>query len=301
MDEIPKTGRRRRKLIGLAFAGPALLFMCAFMLYPVASLAWLGFHDYSPLRSAKMPWVGLANYANALSDPETYDSIRITVIFTVSSVAIEVVAGLAIAVTLSAVTLQLSGRFITILNRLFAGLLILPLAAPTVVAAVLWKMLLDPQIGPVSAAVGRPIAWFSDYALLSVILIDAWKTVPFVAFILYAAIMSIEHTQFEAARMDGANVWQEFWYLTLPSIFPVVVVTTAFRTVDAFTKAFDIVFATTGGGPDRQTMVFPLYIWRTAFSSLHFGAASALAVLAIIISGLWGVGLLFLDRSESTK
>ena len=100
--------------------------------------------------------------------------------------------------------------------------------------------------------------------------------------------MSIEPTQFEAAKMDGANAWQEFRYLTLPAILPVVVITTAFRAVDAFTKAFDIILATTGGGPGQASMVFPLYIWRTAFVSLHFGEASALAVIAIVISGAIG-------------
>ena len=130
------------------------------------------------------------------------------------------------------------------------------------------------------------------------IIADAWKTIPFITFLLYAAIMSIESAQFEAAKLDGANAWQEFRYLTLPSILPVVAVTAAFRTVDAFTKAFDIVFATTGGGPGDDTMVFPLYIWRTAFSNLHFGEASALAVIAIIISGLLGGALLYFVRSR---
>ena len=157
-------------------------------------------------------------------------------------------------------------------------------------------MFLDPQIGPVDAIIGSPIAWFAHYPLTSVIIIDAWKTMPFVMFLLYAAIMSIEPTQFEAAKLDGANPWQEFRHLTLPAILPVIAVTTAFRAVDAFTKAFDIILATTAGGPGQATMVFPLYIWRTAFVSLHFGEASALAVIAIVISGIIGASLLTLHR-----
>ncbi len=290
--------RRRKAFVGLIFVSPALLFLSAFMLYPVSNLVWLSFRDYSPLRSAATPWVGMTNYTNALTNPETYSSIWTTILFTVGAVVSQISIGLVSAVCLAAMTLHFANRPAAVLNRFFAGFFILPFAAPAVVAAVVWKMLLDPQIGPVDAMIGAPVAWFSDYALLSVIVVDAWKTIPFVTFILYAAVMSIDHAQFEAAKLDGANAWKEFWYVTIPSILPILVVTTAFRTVDAFTKAFDIVFATTGGGPGDQTMVFPLFIWRAAFYSLHFGAASALAVIAIIISGLAGAGLLFFLRSE---
>jgi len=251
--------------IGLIFVSPALLFIAAFMVYPVSHLVWLSFHAYSPLRSADTTWVGIRKYAQALANSETYSSIWASVLFTIGSVAIEVVVGLVRALCPASFTLSSVGRFTSILNRLFAGLFILPLAAPTVVAAVIWKIMLDPEIGPVDAIIGAPTAWLSDYAMISVIIADAWKTIPFITFLLYAAIMSIEPTQFEAAKLDGATAWQEFWYLTLPSVLPVVAVTTAFRTVDAFTKAFDIVFATTGGGPGDETMVFPLYVWRKAF------------------------------------
>ncbi len=102
--------------------------------------------------------------------------------------------------------------------------------------------------------------------------------------------------------MDGASALARVLaFDRLPSILPVLAVTIAFRMVDAFTKAFDIVFATTGGGPGDTTMVFPLYIWRTAFYSLHFGSASALAVVAIIISGICGTGLLLAVRSRPAQ
>ena len=197
---------------------------------------------------------------------------------------------------LARVTLEHGGRFGRLLSRVFAAGFILPFAVPGVVAAVVWKMFLDPQIGPLDALIGSPIAWFAHYPLMAVIVIDAWKTMPFVMFLLYAAIMSIEPLQFEAAKLDGANPWQEFWHLTLPGILPVIAVTAAFRAVDAFTKAFDIILATTAGGPGQATMVFPLYIWRTAFVSLHFGEASALAVIAIVISGAIGASLLVMNR-----
>jgi len=134
----------------------------------------------------------------------------------------------------------------------------------------------------------------------AMIVADAWKMMPFVLFLMFAAILSIEPEQYEAARLDGANAWQEFRYLTFPMILPVVAVTAAFRAVDAFTKIFDTVFVTTGGGPATDTQVFPLLIWRTTFDYLNFGHASALAVVAIIVSALLGASLLAIRRASST-
>jgi len=288
--------RYRRQPVGFILALPALIFLAAFLVYPVLNLLYLSFHEYSPLRSAGVKWVGAHNYIVAATEPATRASIWTTVVFTVGSVAIELVLGLLVATLLARVTLEYGGRLGRLLNRIFAAGFLMPFAIPSVTAAVVWKMLLDPQIGPVDAIIGAPIAWFAHYPLMSVIVIDAWKTMPFVMFLLYAAIMSIEPTQFEAAKLDGANLWQEFRHLTLPAILPVIAVTAAFRAVDAFTKAFDIILATTAGGPGQATMVFPLYIWRTAFVSLNFGEASALAVIAIVISGIIGASLLSLQR-----
>jgi multiple sugar transport system permease protein len=285
-------GRSFKVAPGLILVLPSLLFLCAFMVYPIAHLIYLSFHSYKPLRSDDVHWVGIENYATTLADPATYASLWTTVIFTVASVLIELGLAMLVAVLFARVTLDFAGRAGNVLVRTFAGGFILPFAIPSVVAAVVWKMLLDPQIGPIDALIGSPIPWLANYPLLSIIVIDAWKTMPFVMFLLYAGIMSIEPTQFEAARLDGANAWQEFWYVTLPAILPVAVVTTAFRAVDAFTKAFDIILATTGGGPGQASMVFPLYVWRTAFVSLDFGGASALAVVAIVISGAIGLAVL---------
>ena len=146
--------RPRKAFVGLIFVSPALLFLSAFMLYPVSNLVWLSFHDYSPLRSAATPWVGMTNYTNALTNPETYSSIWTTILFTVGAVVSQISIGLVSAVCLAAMTLHFANRPAAVLNKFFAGFFILPFAAPAVVAAVVWKMLLDPQIGPVDAMIG---------------------------------------------------------------------------------------------------------------------------------------------------
>src|SRR5699024_32872 len=114
-----------------------------------------------------------------------------------------------------------------------------------------------------------------EHPMVSIIIIDAWKMMPFVLFIMLAAVMSIDPSQYEAATLDGAGSLRQLFAITLPSILPVMAITAAFRAVDAFTKVFDTVFVTTGGGPGDDTRVLPLLIWRTAFDHLDFGAASA--------------------------
>jgi ABC-type sugar transport system permease subunit len=285
--------------IGFVLVLPALLFLGAFMVYPLCNLLYLSLHDYSPLRSGKLVWVGLRNYIVSLLDPATRASLWTTLLFTVGSVFLEVAIGLLVAVLLARVTTRCQGRLGLLIGRAFSGGFIMPFAIPAVTAAVVWKILLDPQIGPVDTLLQSPISWFSDYPLLTITVVDSWKTMPFVMFLLYAAIVSIEPSQFEAAEIDGANSRQIFFHLTLPAILPVLTVTAAFRAVDAFTKAFDIILATTAGGPGQASMVFPLYVWRTAFVSLHFGEASALAVIAIVISGAIGISLLSIRRRSA--
>jgi ABC-type sugar transport system permease subunit len=205
------TGRRRfRPPVGFVLVLPALIFLTAFMVYPVANLIFLSFHDYSPLRSADVTWVGIDNYATALTEPATFDSLWTTVIFTVGSVAIELVLGLLVATLLARVTLEYGGWAGRFLSRAFAAGFILPFAIPGVVAAVVWKMFLDPQIGPLDAD-RRPVAWFAHHPLTAII-IDA-ENVPFVMFCLRDHVDRAQ--QFEAARLDGEPL-AGIRHLTLP-------------------------------------------------------------------------------------
>lgn len=291
-------GNRKKLKNGIILILPAFLFILAFMIYPMFNVLRLSFFEYSPLRSREVSFIGFENYSWLVGSEIVSHSLYVTILFTVISVAIEMVAGLLIATLLAKFTIEVRSKVGKTLNKVFVGILILPFAAPAVAAAVAWKMLLHPQFGPVNDILGIEVAWFTNYPLMSVIFADAWKMTPIMLFLFYAAIMSIDPEQFEAAKVDGVNNWQEFRYLTLPSILPVLTIATAFRAVDAFTKIFDIVYMTTGGGPGNATEVFPLLIWKTAFSHLHFGKASALAVVAILISILLGAILVIRKRSN---
>lgn len=290
---------RRRARAGLAFTLPSIIFVFILLIYPISYLLKQSFYDYSPLRSTEPTYVGLGNYIWMFTSDTVMHSLGITLVFTVFSVALETLFGLLIAFCIT--KLMLEGR--TIFDRIFCnianGLFILPFATPAICAAVAWKMLLQPSFGPVDALFNTQIAWFSRYPMMSVIIADVWKMTPMVMFLFLSAILSIDPEQFEAARLDGANAFQEFLYLTIPSILPVITVTVAFRAVDAFTKVFDIVYMTTGGGPGNDTEVFPLLVWKTAFNNLQFGQASSLAVMAIFISILLSAALLLIVRRKS--
>ena len=290
------TWNRRIQITGIGLTLPALVFAFAFMVYPVANVVFLSFHQYSPLRSADTTYAGLSNYRWLAGSDIVGHSIWVTIVFTIVSTAIEMAVGLALATLLAKLVIESRHLFGRVVSRALLSSFILPFATPAIAGAIAWKMLLHPQFGPVDAILRTDIAWFSQFPLASVIVADAWKTMPFVLFLLFAAILSIEPDQYEAARLDGANGWQEFRYLTLPSIMPVLAVVAAFRAVDAFTKIFDVVFVTTGGGPGNDTQVFPLLIWRTAFDFLNFGQASALAVVAVLVSAALGASLLGIRR-----
>lgn len=283
---------------GLFLTLPSFFVVFAFLIYPIFYLVRLSFYDYSPLRSLEPVFVGLDNYKWLITSDIVSHSLLVTLAFTILSVALEVFLGLLVATLMAKLLLEGKTLFDKIFCSLVNGFLILPFATPAISAAVAWKMLLQPSFGPVDAIINNQIAWFSQFPLLSIIVADAWKMTPMVLFLFLAAILSIDPAQYEAARIDGASTFQEFIYLTLPSIVPVLGVATAFRAVDAFTKVFDIVYMTTGGGPGNDTEVFPLLVWKTAFDHLRFGQASTLAVAAILIS-LMLSGILLLVRRKA--
>lgn len=293
-----RPGSRRRR-IGVAFTLPALVFVGGVMAYPVLYLAYLSFHTYRPLTSSDVVPAGLANYLKLFTDSTVANSLTVTLQFTAASVLLEIIAGTGCAILLANVMLGAGGPFSRFASRLLGSAYIVPFAVPAVAGAYAWRMLLDAQFGPVNALLGASTPWLVEYPMASIVIIDAWKMTPFVVFVMLAAVMSIEPSQYEAAELDGAGAFRQLSAITIPSILPIMVITAAFRAVDAFTKVFDTVFATTGGGPGDDTRVFPLLIWRTAFTHLDFGAASAQAMAALVISLVFGAALLLSQRRSA--
>lgn len=286
----------RRRLAGILFTLPSMLFVGAVMAYPLVYLGYMALHTYRPLTSSEITPAGLSNITALFTDSTVSNSLKVTLQFTVASVIIEVVVGTACAILLANVMLGLKGRAGRLFSRVVASAFIVPFAVPAIAGAYAWRMMLDAQFGPVNELLGTQTPWLVEHPLASIVVIDAWKMMPFILFVMLAAVMSIEPSQYEAAALDGAGSVRILFRITLPSILPVMLITGAFRAVDAFTKVFDTVFATTGGGPGDDTRVLPLVIWRTAFTHLDFGSASAQALLALVISLGFGATLMIVQR-----
>jgi len=281
----------RENTLGFLLVLPSLFFIIFVAIYPLSYNIFLSFCEYNPMRSSEVKFIGLQNYIWALGEPVVTYSLYITIVFTISSVFLESVTGLLIAFALSKIDIN---KKFGIVRSILASIFILPWAIPTVSAAVSWRLIYHPVFGILNALLGKQIMWLSDssFALLSIIVADAWKTMPFFLFIFLAGIESIPTEHFEAAKIDGASDWQDFRYIILPQILPLIFVALSMRAIDAFTKIFDMVYMLTGGGPGVSTKVFPILIYDYSLHFFKFGNAACLAIISISISLAYGIFLL---------
>jgi ABC-type sugar transport system permease subunit len=277
--------------IGWGLVLPALLTVLLVALFPLVWTLWESIH----LHDLRMPWlgrpfVGIDNYVEAFADPRFRDALGHTAFFAVTSVTLELVIGLWLALAL---------------NRAFRGrglvraAVLIPWAIPTVVSALLWRFMFEGQHGIANTvlvelgALREPVVWFIQpvAAWVPVVLADVWKTTPFVALLLLAGLQNIDASLYEAARIDGASAWRQFRYVTLPLLKPAIVVALIFRTMDAF-RVFDLIYALTGGGPGTSTEPIALYTFNVLLQNLQFGYGSALSVIVFLIT--FGLALLYI-------
>src|SRR5262249_7568752 len=222
-------------------------------------LPWLG-----------RPFVGLANYREIVADGRFWEALLHTLGFTVASVGLELVLGLALALAMDR---TFRGR------RFVRAAVLVPWALPTVVAALLWRFLFDVPSG----LTGARIVWLAGPATawVPLVLADVWKTTPFVALLLLAGLQGIDPALYEVAEVDGASPARRLWSLTLPLLRPALLVAVVFRAIDAF-RVFDLVFVLTGGGPGTATEPLALYAYDALFANLRFGYGAALSVVVFL-------------------
>jgi multiple sugar transport system permease protein len=220
-------------------------------------------------------YVGLANYARLLQDSDFVTTIRNTVVFTVASVCIKFVTGMAIALLLNS-DLPFRG--------ILTGIMLLPWIVPEVVTALTWRSIYDPIFGglnPILLQLGvihRPVAWLAEpgLAMPSVIAVNVWKGIPFYTILLLAGLKAIDSEQYDAAEVDGANSVQRFRYVTLPGLRYVIIVTVLLSTISTF-NTFGLIYLMTGGGPGGATRVFSILAYEKAIVGLRFGPGIATA------------------------
>jgi len=285
------TARQRAdRRAGLAFVAPAALMLAALALYPGLWVLWLSLQQRIPIfRIAR--FVGLDHYAFLASDPRFWNAVRVTLVFTVVSVGLELALGLLVALALQR---QRAGR------RLALSLLLLAWALPSVVTAKLFEWLYHPSAGLVNVLLGgRSWNWLGDPALAlpGLIAADVWRTMPFVALLCYARLLTIPPEVYEAARVDGAGRVATLSAITLPLLRSILLVALLFRTLDAL-RAFDLMYVLTGGGPANTTETLTVYAYRTLFQTLQLGFGAAIGVVIFALVMLVAAGYLRALRRE---
>jgi ABC-type sugar transport system permease subunit len=263
----------------LAFLLPALALLVFAQFWPLASSAVISFRDWTLSRSPEPGgFVGLANYRKALADPVFVHAIGTTALLAAGSTLLQMSAGLGLAL----LTVGESGRL-----RLARTLLMLPMVVAPVAVGTIWRMLLAARVGPVNhllAALGIDGPnWLGDpgWAIVSLILIDAWEWMPFVTIIYTAALTSLPAEVLRAAQVDGAGRWQIFWAVTWPMLLPVTVLVAMFRLIDSV-LTLDLVFTTTFGGPGFATHTLSFWIYQQGLRYFNISYAAATSWLLLL-------------------
>lgn len=277
-NAVYRSLERKDILTGYAFLAPALLMLAFILLVPFVQALTLSLYD-KPI-GAPATFTGLDNYVETLTDPSFWTAAKNTFIFVFFSIVIKVVIGMGVALALNE---HFYGRGIA------RVIVLIPWALPEITACLSFIWLFDGNIGAMNALlrgfglIERNVYFLSDPALAmpTVIAINIWRGFPFFTLTLMAALQTIDRQLYEAADLDGANTWHKFWHITLPSVLPVLTVSTLLSTIWT-TNSFTSIFVLTGGGPADITTTLPIYTYSEAFKGYaNLGRAAAVAVIIL--------------------
>ncbi len=278
----------------ILFPLPAVVFIGLLMVFPILYTLYLSFTSWNLTSGMDPAFVGLNSYLRVFSEPRFLHAIGRTFSFTASSVAIEVVLGVAIAL---------------ILNRAFVGkslaklLLLLPLVATPVAVGIVFNLFYDPTIGLLNFALnalGLPQGrWVSseNTVISSLVLVDVWQWTPMITLIVLAGLAGLSEEPVEAARVDGASEWQILRYVTIPMVMPVILTAMILRLIDAL-KTFDIIFAMTGGGPGYASETLNIMGFKYSFEYFRIGQSSVILIALFLVVLLCSLGIMKLRASS---
>ena len=283
----PQSGwAKARERLAWILVAPSIIVVALVALYPLVQSFRLSFTNARFGSPRPEVFVGFDNYVRLFNDDVFLAALQHTVVFTVASVAVETVLGIAIALIINS---NFQGRGVVRTSML------IPWAIPTVVSSQLWRFMYNQDNGVINdllvnrlRILDQPVAWIANptTSLPAIIAVDVWKTTPFMALLLLAGLQIIPGDVYEAATVDGANKWQQFWQITLPLLRPALLVALIFRTLDAF-RVFDVIFVMKGTALDtislaiyaRQTMIDEQFLGRGAAASVLIFLCIALLVI----------------------
>ncbi|NEX48682.1 carbohydrate ABC transporter permease [Pseudotabrizicola algicola] len=299
----PKLARRVRGLsdraIAWLFVTPTLFLLLAINIFPLIWTVRLSFTNYAANRPAReVEWVGLRNYERILTSEGIWSNMQTTAHFLIWTITLQVLLGFTLA---------------WLINRKFKGndllttLIVLPMMLSPAVVGNFWTFLYQPQIGlfnyVVELVTGTPASSFSmlgpgGLAKWSIIIVDTWMWTPFVMLICLAGLRSIPDYIYEAAEVDRASKWRQFWTLTVPMVLPFLMLAVLFRGIENF-KMFDMVVLLTGGGPGNETLLASIDLKREAFEKWRTGYSSAYAIILFVT--VFGLASIYVKALNKVK
>jgi trehalose/maltose transport system permease protein len=282
--DTPQSGwAKARERLAWLLVAPSVLVVLVVAIYPLFQSFRLSFTNARFGSTRPERYVGFDNYRRLWNDADFHSALWHTIQFTIASVALETVFGVAVALIINS---QFKGR------GLVRTSMLIPWAIPTVVSSQLWKFMLNQNNGVINdllvtrlGLLDHKVAWLANTStsLSAIVAVDVWKTTPFMALLLLAGLQIIPGDVYEAATVDGASKWQQFWQITLPLLRPALVVALIFRTLDAF-KVFDIVYVMKG--TSLETLTVAIYARQTMIDEQWLGRGAAASVVIFLCIGL---------------
>ncbi len=299
----PRVAGRVRGLsdrgIAWLFIGPTMLLLLVINIFPLVWAVTLSFTNYRANRpNVPLKWVGLEHYSDILTDPDLWAGMQVTAHFVVATIVVETLLGFGLAY---------------LIDRKFKGhgfwttVILIPMMLSPAVVGNFWSFLFRPQIGLfneiISFVTGIPADSFAmigdvDLAPWSIVIVDAWMWTPYVMLICLAGLRSIPNDIYEAAEVDRASPWRQFWSITLPMALPFIMLAVLFRGIENF-KMFDLVNLLTNGGPGSTTELASITLKREAFEKWRTGYASALAIILFVT--IFGLGNIYVKALNRVK
>jgi multiple sugar transport system permease protein len=292
MSSLPRPSTRHRHLSDRAilnlFIWPTLILLIAMNIFPLFYSLYLSFTNYSAIAREIPIWIGFGNFSKILNDEQLWQYFATTGRYVLLSVGLQTIFGFGLAML---VREKFRG------SGLLTTLILVPMMLSPVVVGLFWKLMYNPTFGYVNFLLGFNNAgtapdflassWAREsipgLALIAVVLVDVWMWTPFVMLLVLSGLKAIPDYLYEAAAIDRASSWFQFWRITLPQVAPLLLIAVLFRTIEAI-KSFDLVMGMTGGGPGSQTELIAINLYRQAFQGqFRTGPASALAYIILII------------------
>ncbi len=272
--------KKSDNVLGIWLLLPALIAIAALVIYPICFAAKLSLNSQL-IYELQGRFVGLQNYIKTLLDPDFWNAARVSLIWLIVTVSGQMILGIVVALFLNE---EFRGR------GLVRAFILLPFFMPNVSIVLMWRWMFNENYGLLNSMlqsvglIDHPISWLGtpNGALMSILFIGIWQYFPFVVINVLAGLQTIPQELYESAKVDGANIWKEFRYITLPAIKDVVSVVLLLRIIFMF-KKFDEIFMLTGGGPGSSTTTLPLFAYKYAFTGMQLGRGSAISILISIM------------------